>query len=87
MSYLQNQQAWLDKTRLKPGDYIIVKRVADSYENGWATVWTYAMNALTNKKFKIKGIDDEYGISLLDGWGHLYYVPYFVCAPKKLKIG
>ena len=76
-TYVQNQMEWIKKNKIKVGSNILIKRIAQDYENNWPLCWVYGMNSEVGKKCTIFKINSD-GIQWeKDG----YIFPYFVLEP------
>ena len=71
MSYLEEQE----KSGIKIGSLVIVKRTAYFGENGWGDKWTPSMDEYVDGAFEVTKISDKSGMRLSGG---RFWFPYFV---------
>lgn len=85
MDYIERQNAFVAKHKLKIGDKVKVFRDAEMFELGWQNSWSRSMmDATVGKTLTIGGFNGSSGI-YLSKTGCNY--PYFVLKPAKLRLG
>jgi hypothetical protein len=88
--YLELQKKFLELTKLKVGDKVIVTNTAKPYQHGWSSLWHEGLNNFVGKTSTITDING-YGIQLQMGCSS-YNFPYFVIEkleyelPKPIKL-
>lgn len=89
--YAKREARWMKKHGLSEGSYVIVKRKARNYEDGWGAVWCYSMDYAVGKMGKIKKVDEldgtHYGLTLDIENFPLFNFPYTVLDPVKIISG
>lgn len=74
-SYSERAKKWIEANDIKVGDYVKVTRRAESYEDGWGTIWIDLMTKSVGKKLKVEEIRTYNGYIILED-GYCY--PCFV---------
>lgn len=73
--YIKHQET----SGLEVGDTVKVTRKAESFESGWPEVWLEVKNKFIGHEFKIKNVNDRFGIGLRYDEDELsWHFPYFV---------
>ncbi len=64
----QSAQEYLEKQDtcgIEKGDFVRIKRQAESYEAGWQNDWTSEMTRMVGKDGVVVGIKDEKGVKVI----------------------
>ncbi len=80
--YIKEQEEWIKKYQIKPGDWVKVTKEAASRASGWGAYWVETMSKAVGQSFPVTEINPSpsFGVNIKVN-GNLYAFPYFVLEP------